>query len=165
MDEDHKYMFFQLILLSWPLYFYILCFSRVLLNNIYINSTIYCWIPPVVYKSIFKYYIMLTSFTGSSKFKLFVFAVLLQSPSSPVSVVNKIWSCREGGLGSRGWDSPALQGKGMSWDAYTATFPPVESGACGSASPALRAQQRSWGGDSVCEHQFWKCRSTEIQTG
>lgn len=143
MDEDHKYMvFFQLILLSWPLYFYILCLSGVLLYSIYINSTIYFWIPPVVYKSTFKYCIMLTSFTGSSEFKLFVFAVLLLSPSSPVSVVNRIWTCRGGGLGSRGWDSSALQGKGTSRDAPTATFAPGEFGVCGSVSPALRAQQK-----------------------
>lgn len=92
----------------------------------------------MVYKSIFKYYIMLTSFTGSSEFKLFVFAVLLLSPSSPVSVVNKIWTCTEGGLGSRGWDCPALQGKGVSRDASTATFAPGEFGVCVSLSPALQ---------------------------
>lgn len=94
----------------------------------------------MVYKSIFKYYIMLTSFTGSLEFKLFVFAVLLLSPSSPVSVVNRIWTCRGGGLGSRGWNSPALQGKGMSRDASTATFAPGEFGVRGSVS--LRARQR-----------------------
>lgn len=138
-------MFFQLILLSWPLYFYILCLSRVLLNNIYINSIIYCWIPPVVSKSIFKYYIMLTS----SKFKLFVFAVLLLSPSSPVSVVNQIWICGGGVLGSR--DCPALQGKGMSRDASTAPLAPGGFGVGGSVLPALRAQQSRWGGGSVWE--------------
>lgn len=157
MDEDYKYMFFQLILLSWPLYLCILCLSRVLLSNIYINSTIYCWIPPVVYKSIFKYYIMLTSFTGCSEFKLFVFAVLLLSPSSPVSVVNKIWTCREGGLGSTGWHCPALQGKGMSRDASTATFAPGEFGVC-------RGDRE----EILCENMWclWaQCRNTETPTG
>lgn len=43
----------------------------------------------MVYKSIFKYYIMLTSSVDSSGFKLLIFAVLLLCFSSPVSVVNK----------------------------------------------------------------------------
>ena len=70
----------------------------------------------MVYKSIFKYYIMLTSFTDSSGFKLFVFAILLLRSSSPVSVVTEIGTAEKespNGLGSRGWDSPALQGKGL----------------------------------------------------
>lgn len=74
----------------------------------------------MVYKSIFKYYIMLTSFTDSSGFKLFVFAIPLLRSSSPMSVVNnRGWDCREGDFqepGQQGLGFPSTAGKGASWN-------------------------------------------------